>query len=656
MPVYTYSASGINLYYKEPNMAILTDGGLNATATTQGAQQTSASENNVFGNNGAPLSQGVAGSTGSIGFSPETLYSMMSLGRGSEYTNDIAKNIEKIYKDRGIKAGVVVCDKETERFAGLAYSVIAVGTKQDNVVTYFLIMLEATGRLPLKAGDIVKALYGGAFQQQRQGQINFDLYTTDDAFDKTLQNLVAEGLIATFGSDISLRSVDGIILPYNATSSIEEISLALACIAHAACVTDAIIGIGAKGDINITVAKQQRPNVIFNIKADTTDKRTVNELGSPVSAQWKTELVLKDQLQQVNSLNQRQPEVVLTRTCGFIDAIPETRYITQPMMGQPVGFNQPQPTMTRLRPHIVITSMNTLRPTTGYLLLGLATASIMAQKNMYLGVLTPRDRNSSIGALNIFTDLNGDGRQKLDISDTKKVTPDKARAIVDMMFALESTVSFDVASYGPQTFFTSILAQAASVKESNSRQNARRDLIEAANVLTNGAFPANFDPNTIFVGSGVLVPIGTWSDKTGTRDIRDINLATIADQTGDLEKSRRWATSNMPKSLTGVDPYLTKVDILAQVVPDAEIAGKAVRVTFTSMFIKTLTDACAAAGLTTIYEPEVKLVENNNIALLGNYFANAGINNNGTVGFARENIQAGPNWRTLGSNIGWGRF
>ena len=124
MPVYTYSASGINLYYKEPNMAILTDGGVNATATTQGAQQTSASENNVFGNNGAPLSQGVAGSTGSIGFSPETLYSMMSLGRGSEYTNDIAKNIEKIYKDRGIKAGVVVCDKETERFAGLAYSVI----------------------------------------------------------------------------------------------------------------------------------------------------------------------------------------------------------------------------------------------------------------------------------------------------------------------------------------------------------------------------------------------------------------------------------------------------------------------------------------------------------------------------------------------------
>ena len=87
-------------------MAILTDGGINATATTQGAQQTSASENNVFGNNGAPLSQGVAGSTGSIGFSPETLYSMMSLGRGSEYTNDIAKNIEKIYKDRGIKAGV----------------------------------------------------------------------------------------------------------------------------------------------------------------------------------------------------------------------------------------------------------------------------------------------------------------------------------------------------------------------------------------------------------------------------------------------------------------------------------------------------------------------------------------------------------------------
>ena len=73
MPVYTYSASGINLYYKEPNMAILTDGGVNATATTQGAQQTSASENNVFGNNGAPLSQGVAGSTGSIGFSPETL-------------------------------------------------------------------------------------------------------------------------------------------------------------------------------------------------------------------------------------------------------------------------------------------------------------------------------------------------------------------------------------------------------------------------------------------------------------------------------------------------------------------------------------------------------------------------------------------------------
>ena len=183
---------------------------------------------------------------------------------------------------------------------------------------------------------------------------------------------------------------------------------------------------------------------------------------------------------------------------------------------------------------------------------------------------------------------------------------------------------------------------------------AQRLIIETASWLTSGKFPSNFNPNEIFASDGVVIPVGKWSDKSGERDIREIDLAFNASHTDSMEFLTTWAQSNLPKHITGLDPYMTKVNIISKLIPSAEITGKAIRVTFSNAFISALESAAIGSGLNVRYEPQIKFAESNNLSILSNYLNNAGINNAG--GFAQAMVQAGPNYSTAYGNVGYNRF
>lgn len=586
-----------------------------------------------------------------LGFGQSSGLGVMSSNQGSDYTNQIATSIAEIYnKNQTItnKPKVTILDKEvitTNSGVKLAYSAIVVSLAKDNAVNYYTILLENTGRAPLTAQDIMSEVNMAAKTNQGRASI----YTTDDAIDTILHQVIQSVLVNDYGNNYQFRSVEGMVFR-NDIQDIQTLYPRLAAIAYNACIVEAMLSGSDVKDINIETANHKSHGKSLRIDSVMGKGISLNEIGSPVRTDFKIDLNIMDNNQSVTSLNLQNSKIPLTKTGGFVDAIPELTMLPN-MSGMTTNPMQ----ALRLRPHIILTDFNVAIPTIGYSMLALVSALVMTNKNMWVSALLPKD-SKNIGALNVMTNIEGNANsigEKIDFSK-KTYKPEDVYQGIRTMFSLDPVVSVDVDSFGPQTFFTSILSTIAQPSNSDEKLAASSHFIETLSWLTSGRFPRDFNPAEIFVSSGVVLPSGVWHDKTGMRDLREIDLAFLANHVDDINILNRWVLSGAPMNVSHMDSYLTRVEIISKLIPDAVIRGKFVRVTFTNKFISTLSAAAMGSGLSIRYEPEIKFAEDNNLAVMGSYLAGAGINN--ATGFAKEYIQAGPIFNTNYTNAGLYRY
>lgn len=566
---------------------------------------------------------------------------LMTANAGSEFTSAIAKTILECYKNisGANKPKVIILDKENTRFDFLAYSAIVVAMQYKKDVAYYIIQLEATGRKPLTADGVMKDIQ--SYQRQPNNNNPYIVYTTDDAIDAVVHGTIHEVLTETYGAGNNYISVEGTVLSHHA---LENTWSNVASLAYNACLVELQLSAGELNDLNIRQANTSTPNSKLKIDTAISRANSLDLLGKPVRTDWRLELNINSTSNRQQSLNAKNSRQTLTVTGGFVDAIPEE--ITQQYMGVPPVTN------IRLRPHVVITTNSVANPTVNFMLLGLISSTIMVNKNMWLPALNAKE-NKSVGALNILTNLNNDPQGvPLDLVN-KKYSAQDVYNVIGQMFTLSPMLSMDLENFGISSSYGSILAVAAD--ETNpARLDAAREIINAANWLTNGVFNTSFDPNKIFAFSAVPVPVGIWEDKNGLRDIRDIDTAFVA-ANGSTDLLNKWVLSSLPKAITGLDPYITKVEVISALIPNAEITGKAFRVTFTDQFISELTKAAAAAGLDMSYEPEVRFNENVNINIMANYLNLGGITNVGGVARENSNIN-GINYSTTYSHMGYNRY
>jgi len=580
----------------------------------------------------------------SIGFGGRDIY-IMNSNQGSGYTNGIATAMAEAYVKlpAGAKPRLNVLDKEA--INGLAYSVIVVSVQKSDKVFYFTIALEGTGRRPMKAGEIIAEVNRERNPNQNQ---RANVFTTDDAIDKVLHAEIGRALAAEYPSIKEFMPVDGVVVP-TLHDDAKSLAQRLASIGYNATTVDSALASGEHQDLNITKALNDSPNVALRLEVNMMKQTARNEVDKPVRQDFAIELNTVDMSNTIQSINLQNSKDTLVRVSGYIDAI-ANEYEIPTMMGMP-----PQ-TKIGLHPHIIITSSAVKIPTPGYALLGIISALTMTNPAMWVASVTPREQKDphDAGALNIMTNLGRNQNkigEKLDLL-SKTIQTEEAYSFIRQMFSEKPVISFDVESFGPQTYYNSMLAIAAQNGNSTAKQNALNEIIETANWLTNGNFPQDFPRDKVFVYGGVVVPMGSYADKTGERDIRDIDLAYIANKSGDVGMMNSWVKSSVPGT-GATDPFLAKTMIIASLIPDAEISGKAIRVTFSGMFVETLAAAAAAAGLDAKYEPAIVFAESHNLGMINNFMAGAGVSN--AYGFARQSMAAGPNFQMGYGGVGYHR-
>jgi hypothetical protein len=597
-----------------------------------------------------PKLNGMSTPMGAITFGSRDVF-VMNANQGSSYTNSIASEIATAFgKLPGTKPRINILDKEA--VAGLAYSAIIISFKNTNTVNYFTILLEGTGRRPMTANEVTNELAAANVGNRRPM-----IFTPDEAIDSVLHEQIVKVLASEYNTNEFVNN-SGIVVPTH-HDDVVILGNNLAAVAHRAITIDAMISSKQVQDLNIRHAIDANPTYQLRIDENFNATTIKNEIGRPIRTDFVVELNAHDVSNNVTSINLQNAKEQICKVGGFIDAIVDIDNTPNP-------YAQMQPMMQgprlRLYPHIIITSNETKTPSTGSALLGIVSSLVMLNPGMWLGAVMPKHGKDehNVAALNISTNIdnlptpNGVG-VPLDLT-AKTLSKQEVYSMIKEMFKLSPIISMDIELFGPQSFYNVPFQTACEYNGTREGMVAANEIVEAANWLTAGAFPKTFPLNEIFVSKGVYVPLGTWADKTGEKDIRDVDMSYIANKTGDINAMNKWNLSNLPKDGNGgTEPFYTKIECIKDRIPDAVISGKALRVTFSSKFIMTLSEAVQAAGLNVKYEPAITFGDTYNLQSVSQFMAGASVNGM-AHGFARQQTVAGPNYQVFGSNMGMGRY
>jgi len=554
----------------------------------------------------------------SIGFG--TNIGLMKATSGSELTNAIAGEMVKAYTELKDDLRVMVLDRE--QYTNLSYSAIAVSLKASNgSVCYHVVILEATGVESLRATSIVSEATRAMHDRKPA-----NIFTPSDAINNILDDMVLDLLEQHYGK-VEFVSTDGVVIK-KTNVDIIDLGGRAARTAYNAVITEALLSTGERSDLNISEAVNERKS---NLRIEQNLYNTTVEdlVGAATRQDFKIDLV--DQVVGQSFEQNAYAGTNILTVGGFVDAIRGD----VPMQTQP-GF--PTVNLPRLHPNIIISNVETAIPTTGFMMLGIVAATVMGRNEMWmqsLASINPKSPNTP-GALNLLTNIEGsDGGigAELDFS-SNEVTEEEHYAALTKMYTLSPVVSYDIEVFGPQAYYAGVLAAAAGPSDTQARRDSRDELVESCHQLTNGAFPLDFPQEQIFATEGIIIPTGYWMDKSGERDIRDVDLAFVANQTHDVNTVNKWGMTVLPKRLSGLDSFLTRVEIISQLIPDAVINGKAARVTFTNQFLSALAGSCESAGLNAVYEPSMVVNQQYSATQFTDYLASAGLSNAG--GFARQ--------------------
>lgn len=572
---------------------------------------------------------------------------LLKLGGGSNHVTEYASKMLEIIAGTPDAPKILILDNS--RMTNLEYSYLVVHQKLNNVVTYFIVVMEESGRPPQTALEIANIVE----DTTARGMMPF-IFTTSDAIDSDLITLVKSELTNVYGDKVPFIRTDGMV--QNNRTNKPDVGIISA---YNACRSYIMLETGTSSDISIKSQLQSVPNAMVTVDVSLNKETTVDVMDNPVRSDFVTSLNLTSGGKQYTTgINQLNSNVLLANVSGFLDFAPQAVHTPQGL-GLP-----PRETITG-RTQIIIdeVSPGTNTMTLGGSLLAIMSSAIMVDPNMWVPALyqsSAKGKVRDIGALNIITNLennaNGIG-SVLKIGDTKH-TVDEAYALIQKMFTLDPVMCIDIEQYGPQTYYLSSIATAAiSQQEADSnpsikaaRDGARKLIVKTLHTLTNSKFPLDYNTDQMFMDDGITVPLGIWTDKTGERDIRDIDTAFVARQTEDPAIVKDWAFSNLSQTVTGKDPFIEKVKVISKLVPNATITGKAVRVKFQGTFVSAMIQASQLAGMTYPHNKIASITVNSNMSAFDQYNT-GGISGGAGINGAMPG-SAGVSYFTQASTIG----
>lgn len=357
------------------------------------------------------------------------------------------------------------------------------------------------------------------------------------------------------------------------------------------------------GDLNLsTLSDTTKRYLNVDVKFDNTT--LLDAAGRPVRSDYVVDFYWQAQQQSNNNVspNSRQQAEQFSTIGGYIDAVyaPREAQNAWAMQGS-VQYTPP------FVPRMVITNLEPLMlGTLPAVLLALSTAFGLGANNNWMHAMyhramsEPGDGNPSILRVQANPERNSNGMGAF-VDATTHDAIEKG-AFGDLMmtcFRPEIVYSVDVPLAGATSWILDVLRAAA-----NGSKYAQDQLIDAANVLTNGVFGDVYDATKpMFYDVGNMVLLGTYTDQAGRqRDIREVDYLTVSNRFVPAEQSlnsvQKWHNSYYNESRHEIDRLRDRRDIIEALCGGkVEYTGKAERVTIGATFVAALEAGILANGM-----------------------------------------------------------
>ena len=481
---------------------------------------------------------------------------------------------------------VIILDKDVN--TELAYSSIVFYSveKDAKKYRYTINLLAGTGRKSLTAKETLRT---AEIAKSDKGFGAEELYTYADAIDSVLHSIARDRITREVKESLegfTPIALDGVIFPYHVDplKLIEQVSLTAAN----AIAND--VNVENQKGLSIPALKSFIGNSSFKYSIETHKEGYIKDrFDNPVKADFTATIELKDNNKnnQIKTVNRVSLDKKLVQTSGYITGYPIYR-------GPRIDARGQQLPEWEIAPHIVITNIRSYISDGASALLGiLAGALVGAQKQYIKVVMDTMTEDKHPGLYNLLTHEVNTGNktpkfEAINVLDSAYQPADRAIAI-DRLFSYASPIiTLDVTAYseGANTLTSFVWAQ--------EYQEARKEISEAANILTGGIF-GNIE-SIIF--SKTIIPSGTYTTKKEERDIRDLEFEKFLA----ITKLEDTVATNMyfgSIAQNNANAYNEKVELLANYIPDASIDGKTSRIVLDPAFIKHLIGTVQQAGLIT---------------------------------------------------------
>lgn len=348
------------------------------------------------------------------------------------------------------------------------------------------------------------------------------------------------------------------------------------------------------GDLNLsTLSDSTKRYLNVDVKFDNTT--ILDTAGRPVRSDFVVDFYWQAQQQNNNNVspNSRQQAEQFSTIGGFVDAVYAPKEAQNAWATQ--GAVQYTPPFV---PRLIITNLEPLMlGTLPAVLLALSTAFGLGANNNWMHALYHRamgeqaDGNPSILRVQANPERNSNGMGSyVDVTTHDAIEKGAFGDLMMTCFRPEIIYSVDVPLAGATSWILDVLRAAAA-----GSKYAQDQLIDAANVLTNGQFEKGFDPTVpMFYDVGNMVLLGTYTDQAGRlRDIREVDSLTVANRFVPAEQSlnsvQKWHNSYYNESRHEVDRLRDRRDIIEALCGGkVEYTGKAERVTIGANFVAAL--------------------------------------------------------------------
>ena len=530
----------------------------------------------------------------------------------SEYIRRFREIATEVLKDQTLFNVKILAFDNQSTHSGWAYSFVCIAcTRSDTDNVYFMpVLVEATGKEPVSIDSMLET-------DPRTGLVKVkdptSLFTPNDYFNNIVIDEIKKAVLANFPGK-NAKYVDGEIIPYNADVEkvVPYVTINALSAAYIAYTSDK----GIRKDLEISkfAGTQTFADVTLN------PGLTINKLNRVTNVDYSIKLVNK---KQQNGYQRIVPG--LTEESKILSTI--SGYVEEAIVAETDGFGK---TNKKALPVMITTTLDTEYPTLGYSLLALASSAIINQPNIVMNLLYNKPNS---GALNFLCNLEkaeaGVGAA-VNLHE-KKYDYRKAMAYLNKLFIGRVATAVELELNSEEYFKMSPFA---ALLDPTKWQESNDFIVKTGEKLTGKKFQ-----NRVVFNYAIETPIGEWVDNNGvTRDLREIDLATVISYTKDINIIHSWITSNEDPKVSQIDPYITKLEVYNKLGLNAKVTSKAARIYIDPAWLGELIEGIQANG----FNP----VLNNNI----NYTDFADLSNFGTSSIASAMLNT-----SMGNMPGYGQ-